>query len=69
MERVHFLSEFSADLIKGSTPANTPVPPDFLLSLMAMTNLMRLSLLKTAHAVMNEATCRKSGATHAKAPA
>jgi hypothetical protein len=36
---------------------------------MAMTNLMRLSLLKTAHAVMNEATCRKSGATHAKAPA
>jgi hypothetical protein len=37
------------------------VPADFLWSLMALVNLMRLSLLKDAHAVMDRATCRKSG--------
>ena len=36
-------------------------PPDFLWSLLALANLMRLSLLKAAHAVMDGATYRKSG--------
>jgi hypothetical protein len=36
-------------------------PPDFLWSLLALANLMRLSSLKAAHAAMDEATHRKSG--------
>jgi len=36
-------------------------PRDFLWSLLALANLMRLSLLKAAHAVMDGATYRKSG--------
>jgi hypothetical protein len=36
-------------------------PPDFPWSLLALANLMRLSLLKAAHAVMDGATCGKSG--------
>jgi hypothetical protein len=35
--------------------------PDFLWSLLALANLMRLSLLKAAHAVMSGAAYRKSG--------
>jgi hypothetical protein len=37
------------------------LPPDFLWSLVALTNLMRLSLLKAANAVMSGAAYRKSG--------
>jgi hypothetical protein len=37
------------------------LPPDFLWSLLALANLMRLSLLKAAHAVMSGAVYRKSG--------
>jgi hypothetical protein len=36
-------------------------PPDFLWSLLALANLMRLSLAKAAHAIMNGSTYRKSG--------
>jgi len=36
-------------------------PPDFLWSLLALANLMLLSLLKAAHAVVDGATYRKSG--------
>jgi hypothetical protein len=35
--------------------------PDFLWSLVALANLMRLSLLKAAHAKLFGAACRKSG--------
>jgi hypothetical protein len=35
--------------------------PDFLRSLVALAHLMRLSLLKAAHAVMSGAAYRKSG--------
>jgi hypothetical protein len=35
--------------------------PDFLWSSMALAHLMRLSLLKAAHAVMSDAAYRKSG--------
>jgi hypothetical protein len=35
--------------------------PDFLWSLVALANLMQLSLLKAAHAVMSGAAYRKSG--------
>jgi hypothetical protein len=37
------------------------LPPDFLWSLVALAHLMRLSLLKAAHAVMSGAAYRKSG--------
>ena len=37
------------------------VPPDFLWSLLALPNFMRLSLLKAAHAVVSGAAHRKSG--------
>jgi hypothetical protein len=37
------------------------LPPDFLWSLVALANLMRLSLLKAAPAVMSGAAYRKSG--------
>src|SRR5271168_3396724 len=37
------------------------LPPDFLWSLLALANLMRLSLLKAAHAVLSGAAYRKSG--------
>jgi hypothetical protein len=37
------------------------LPPDFLWSLLALVNFMRLSLLKAAHAVMSGAAYRKSG--------
>ncbi len=37
------------------------LPPDFLWSLVALANLMRLSLLKAAHAVLSGAAYRKSG--------
>jgi hypothetical protein len=37
------------------------LPPDFLWSLLALANLMRLSLLKAAHAKLFGAACRKSG--------
>ena len=37
------------------------VPPDFLSSLVALANFMRLSLQKAAHANLANATCRKSG--------
>ena len=37
------------------------LPPDFLWSLVALANFMRLSLLKAAHAVMSGAAYRKSG--------
>ena len=35
--------------------------PDFLWTLVALANFMRLSLLKAAHAVLDGATYRKSG--------
>jgi hypothetical protein len=37
------------------------LPPDFLWSLVALAHLMRLSLLKAAHAVISGAAYRKSG--------
>jgi hypothetical protein len=37
------------------------LPPDFLWSLVALANVMRLSLLKAAHAVLSGAAYRKSG--------
>jgi hypothetical protein len=37
------------------------LPPNFLWSLVALANLMRLSLLKAAHAVMSGAAYRKFG--------
>ena len=37
------------------------LPPDFLWSLVALASLMRLSLLKAAHAVVSGAAYRKSG--------
>ena len=37
------------------------VPPDFLSSLVALANFMRLSLQKAAHANLADAACRKSG--------
>jgi hypothetical protein len=37
------------------------LPPDFLWSLVALANFVRLSLLKAAHAVMSGAAYRKSG--------
>jgi hypothetical protein len=37
------------------------LPPDFLCSLVALAHLMRLSLLKAAHAVVSGAAYRKSG--------
>src|SRR5277367_3420670 len=37
------------------------LPPDFLWSLVALAKLMRLSLLKAAHAVVSGAAYRKSG--------
>jgi len=37
------------------------VPPDFLWSLVALANFMRLSSLKAAHANLADAGCRKSG--------
>jgi hypothetical protein len=37
------------------------VPPDFLSSLVALANFMRLSLQKAAHANLSGAACRKSG--------
>jgi hypothetical protein len=42
--------------------------PDFLWSLLALANLMRLSLLKAAHAVMSGAAYRKSGSPHLLQP-
>jgi penicillin V acylase-like amidase (Ntn superfamily) len=36
-------------------------PPDFLWTLAALANFMRLSLQKAAHAVLDGATYRKSG--------
>jgi hypothetical protein len=47
---------------------NEGLPPDFLWSLVALTNLMRLSLLKAAHAVMSGAAYRKSGSPHLLQP-
>ena len=37
------------------------VHPDFLSSFLALTNFMRLSLMKAAHASVGGAPCRKSG--------
>jgi hypothetical protein len=36
-------------------------PPDFLLSVVALANFMRLSLMKAAHAALGGAPYRKSG--------
>jgi hypothetical protein len=38
-----------------------PRSPDFLRTIAALANFMRLSLLKAAHAVLGGATYRKSG--------
>jgi hypothetical protein len=35
--------------------------PDFLSTLLALANFMRLSLMKAAHAAVGGARCRKSG--------
>ena len=42
------------------------VHPDFLSSFLALTNFMRLSLMKAAHASVGGAPCRKSGAVGRK---
>jgi hypothetical protein len=39
----------------------SPCSPDFLSSSLALTNFMRLSLMKAAHASVGGAPCRKSG--------
>ena len=39
----------------------TSVHPDLLSRLLALTSLMRLSLMKAAHASVGGASCRKSG--------
>jgi hypothetical protein len=49
------------DLLVDMTKAVAGLPPDFLSSLFALANLMRLSLLKAAHANLFCAVCRKSG--------
>ena len=49
---------FLADRLRKSYGG---LPPDFLWSLVALANFMRLSLLKAAHANLFGATCRKSG--------
>ena len=46
----------------GRVPHVRPsVHPDFLSSSLALTNFMRLSLMKAAHAPVGGAPCRKSG--------
>jgi hypothetical protein len=47
--------------IRCSRRIRSLLPPNFLWSLAALANLMRLSLLKAAHAVMSGAAYRKSG--------
>src|SRR5271167_4446428 len=42
-------------------PSPSILRPDFLWSLLALANFMRLSLMKAAHAVMSGAAYRKSG--------
>jgi hypothetical protein len=42
-------------------PGSPERTPDFLLSLLALANFMRLSLMKAAHAGVGGAPCRKSG--------
>jgi hypothetical protein len=64
--RVHGLTRpFSNAFTTGPThlqeKKKEKLPPDFLWSLVALANLMRLSLLKAAHAVMSGAAYRKSG--------
>ena len=49
-------------LIPGRVPhVRLSVHPDFLSNSLALTNFMRLSLMKAAHAVVGGAPCRKSG--------
>ena len=53
-----------AEITLGSIPATDngcPTRPDFLLSVVGLTNFMRLSLKKAAHANMGGAAYRKSG--------
>jgi hypothetical protein len=47
--------------VEGNCRSLGYAPPDFLWSLPASANLMRLSLLKAAHAAMDRAAYRKSG--------
>jgi hypothetical protein len=42
-------------------PCSHQRTPDFLSSVLAVTKLMRLSLMKAAHAAVGGAPCRKSG--------
>jgi hypothetical protein len=42
-------------------PCSPKRTPDFLSSLLALANFMRLSLMKAAHAAVGGAPCRKSG--------
>jgi hypothetical protein len=53
-------SPFAVAFRKGALQVPR-LPPDFLSGLVASVNLMRLSLLKAAHAVVDGATYRKSG--------
>ena len=53
---------YRADFVSRDLLDRVPhVPPDFLSSLVALANFMRLSLQKAAHANLAIATCRKSG--------
>jgi hypothetical protein len=49
------------DLPVDMARAMVGLPPDFLWSLVALANFMRLSLKKAAHAVVSSAAYRKSG--------
>jgi hypothetical protein len=53
-----FFDCFLADRYRKSCGG---LPPDFLWSLVALAHLMRLSLLKAAHAVVSGAAYRKFG--------
>jgi hypothetical protein len=56
------LSAIAASEGLGRVPHVRPsVHPDFLSSSLALTNFMRLSLMKAAHASVGGAPCRKSG--------
>ena len=52
---------YPRNLMANSAKAIVGLPPDFLYTLLASANPMRLSLMKAAHAVVGGAPCRKSG--------
>jgi hypothetical protein len=61
LDEGHGFSHSSVGGIGTGAHVRPSVHPDFLSSSLALTNFMRLSLMKAAHASVGGAPCRKSG--------